>query len=289
VPALPPLNSGDGFHARLLTHMHCGSVLVTVKTYRSSFQQGWHEHGVGDLTMVLGGGGVGEYRQGRDPASAGGLGVCGPGVRHRWTTGGEGITSLHAVFLPERVPGLAGVVCDVRDTEVRRGMLRVLREVRAPDASSPLHIESIVHHALERASTASCATSARASAVRGRAAQRWAERALEFLEAATDRSVGLDELASSLGVDRAHLARCIRSSYGRTAGELHRDCRLERAAQLLAGGSESIASVAQRTGFCDQSHMSRAFASRFGIAPSSYRRLMGRWDDDEPKRRTRGR
>lgn len=47
--------------------------------------------------------------------------------------------------------------------------------------------------------------------------------------------------------------------------------RLELARELLVGGDLPIAEVAQRCGFPDQFHFSRAFKRAHGSSPSSYR------------------
>ena len=51
-----------------------------------------------------------------------------------------------------------------------------------------------------------------------------------------------------------------------------RDFRLERAAELLRDCSESVASVAYRTGFADQSHLQRLFKAKYDISPLAYRK-----------------
>jgi AraC family transcriptional regulator len=47
---------------------------------------------------------------------------------------------------------------------------------------------------------------------------------------------------------------------------------VERAALLLRGGRAALAEVAVAAGFCDQSHMNRAFRAVLGRTPLEVRR-----------------
>jgi transcriptional regulator GlxA family with amidase domain len=47
--------------------------------------------------------------------------------------------------------------------------------------------------------------------------------------------------------------------------------RLERAAQLLAAGSGSVAEIAYSVGFKSVAHFSNSFNEHFGVRPSGYR------------------
>lgn len=51
-----------------------------------------------------------------------------------------------------------------------------------------------------------------------------------------------------------------------------REQRVERAAKLLRESSESIAAIAHRTGFADQSHLLRWFREKYHVSPKEYRR-----------------
>lgn len=68
-------------------------------------------------------------------------------------------------------------------------------------------------------------------------------------------------------------------------GELIRERRLEQAVRMLEDPAHSlttIAAVAYRCGYPDHSHFSRTFRSRFGIAPSEWRRRHQLTDSEEP-------
>lgn len=76
--------------------------------------------------------------------------------------------------------------------------------------------------------------------------------------------------ARAVGSSREHLIRSFRRSYGVTPMEAVRLLRLDRAAQLLAAGNQSVQDVALATGFANPFHFARCFAVIYGCAPSAY-------------------
>ena len=85
-----------------------------------------------------------------------------------------------------------------------------------------------------------------------------------------DSSFGVDWLADEVGVSRRHLRRRLEAVVGEAPAELIRRLRLERASQLLAAGSGTVAEVAYSVGFKSPSHFSAAFRKAFGISPSEH-------------------
>lgn len=90
----------------------------------------------------------------------------------------------------------------------------------------------------------------------------------EFIAPPTTRA-----LAESAGVHPVHLARVVRRETGMTIAEILRGRRIEHAASLL-GGHETLASIAIRSGFCDQAHFTRSFRAWTGMTPGEMRRLI---------------
>lgn len=87
--------------------------------------------------------------------------------------------------------------------------------------------------------------------------------------------LGVDWLCARLRVSRSTLYRLFRDRGG-VAGHI-RDRRLDRIAEGLARAHrvERIADLADRWGFSDASHLSRAFRERFGTSPGDYRSARG--------------
>jgi AraC family transcriptional regulator len=93
-------------------------------------------------------------------------------------------------------------------------------------------------------------------------------------ERVPDPPGSLSELAALAGVHPAHLARCFRREFGQSVGDYARALRLDWAAEELARRDASLASVALRAGFSDQSHFTRAFRRHTGVTPGRYRELV---------------
>ena len=85
------------------------------------------------------------------------------------------------------------------------------------------------------------------------------------------RPPSLGEIATEVGLHPSHLARTFRAHVGESIGEHGRRLRLEWAAERLVCSDEGLAEIAGRAGFSDQSHFTREFKRRFGVAPGRYR------------------
>jgi AraC-like DNA-binding protein len=87
-----------------------------------------------------------------------------------------------------------------------------------------------------------------------------------------DHRLTIGEVAHRMGVHRVHLARAFRQYFDCTPGAFVRACRFEAACRLLERPDYSLAEVAQRVGYCDQSQFTRAFKRSSGYAPGAWRR-----------------
>ena len=103
---------------------------------------------------------------------------------------------------------------------------------------------------------------------------RWLRRIRELLHDRCDEDVSVAALAAEAGVHAIYLARCFRRFFGCAPGDYLRLCRLERARSLLVETRCSLAEIALRAGFVDQSHLGKAFKRSFGVTPGAYRRRL---------------
>lgn len=115
-----------------------------------------------------------------------------------------------------------------------------------------------------RLSMATSAFLARMFSARERRPPVWAARVVEDASA--------EELARSLGLNTAWFARAYRAWRGEGLVETARRRRVERATALLRYGCDTLVDVAIAAGFCDQSHMNRAFRTVLGRTPLEVRR-----------------
>jgi AraC family transcriptional regulator len=141
---------------------------------------------------------------------------------------------------------------------------RLARELKAPDAVSPLAIHGLVLELLAYLGRRDCApVTARRPA--------WLATAEEYLHARFAEPVDAAGLAATVGVHPVYLARVFRAHYGMSMGDYIRRLRLEWAADQLARSSVPLAEVAAHAGFVDQSHFTRAFKHYLGVTPGQYR------------------
>ncbi|HEX6100695.1 MAG TPA: helix-turn-helix domain-containing protein [Thermoanaerobaculia bacterium] len=96
---------------------------------------------------------------------------------------------------------------------------------------------------------------------------RWLSVAREMLR---DGAPSIGEIAQACGVHPVHLARTFRRFFGCSPGAYLRRARIERAAGMLRSRL-SLAEVALRAGFADQSHMTHAFRAHLGVTPAALR------------------
>ncbi len=98
--------------------------------------------------------------------------------------------------------------------------------------------------------------------------------AREYLHAAWQGTVTLDELAALTGRDRWSLSRDFRTFFGTSPYRYLTMRRIEAARRLMLEGA-TLADAAAAAGFADQSHMTRHFTSTYGIPPARWLRIAG--------------
>ena len=102
-------------------------------------------------------------------------------------------------------------------------------------------------------------------------------RVREYIDSHIGERISLDELARQAGVSRFHFARQFRLSTGESPMEYLRRIRIERSKSILQTRDSTIAEVAARLGFSDQSHFTRIFGRLVGVSPGSFARSED-WD-----------
>ena len=93
-----------------------------------------------------------------------------------------------------------------------------------------------------------------------------------YIDSHIGERISLDELARQAGVSRFHFARQFRLSTGESPMEYLRRVRIERSKSILQSRDSTIAEVAARLGFSDQSHFTRIFGRLVGVSPGSFAR-----------------
>jgi DNA-binding response OmpR family regulator len=86
----------------------------------------------------------------------------------------------------------------------------------------------------------------------------------------TDASFGVPQMQQHLAMSKTQLHRKIKALTNETPGELLRNFRLKRAAQLLSQKADTVTQIAYQVGFNNLSYFAKCFKALFGVSPSSY-------------------
>ncbi|MFC0350171.1 helix-turn-helix domain-containing protein [Undibacterium danionis] len=103
----------------------------------------------------------------------------------------------------------------------------------------------------------------------------WLQRAQEMIADLSDQDLGIADIADALGVHRVYLARQYLRHLGCTPGDDLRRRRVERATQMMMSSDQTLTDIALSCGFCDQSHLNRAFLQQWGLTPTAFTKLSG--------------
>jgi AraC-like DNA-binding protein len=100
-------------------------------------------------------------------------------------------------------------------------------------------------------------------------------RALAALHSAPEHKWTVDELARSAALSRSALAERFTRLVGSSPMQYLTHWRLAQAADHLRAGSDSVARIAERSGYETEAAFSRAFKREFGVPPAAWRRSAG--------------
>jgi AraC family transcriptional regulator len=101
-------------------------------------------------------------------------------------------------------------------------------------------------------------------------------KASEFLEAHLDGNVGLRQVAEACELSVSHFARAFKKSFRKPPHNWLTERRVDRARDLMMNSRLSLANIATRCGFADQSALNRSFKRIHGVSPGIWRRRMNR-------------
>lgn len=99
------------------------------------------------------------------------------------------------------------------------------------------------------------------------------EEAVEIVESEFGSDLSLDDIARRVASSRRQLQRSY-SEIGETTFRSHlTSVRMQRAADMLAGGRLTVREVAQRVGYRQPAQFAKAFRRIMGASPSDWREL----------------
>jgi AraC family transcriptional regulator len=205
---------------------------------------------------------------------------AGSPARYRW---GSHSDSLHVFLDQELVSQVAAEVFDLDAPrasvppldgldlpQLRAAMLAVNEELMADAAGGRLTAESLANllavHLIRNAS-APCLPARRTDRelLRGRL-----RAVVEYVEEHLDAGLSLGQLAAAAHLSVYHFARQFKAATGLPPHQYVIARRVERAKLLLQRGDLSLAEVALRAGFSDQSQFSQQFKRVAGLTPRQF-------------------
>jgi AraC-like DNA-binding protein len=96
-------------------------------------------------------------------------------------------------------------------------------------------------------------------------------RAKDLADARYVEPLGVDDLARTAGLSRAHFSREFRRAFGESPHAYLLTRRLERAAALLRGTDRSVADICFSVGLQSVGSFTTSFTRTFGVSPTAYR------------------
>ena len=99
---------------------------------------------------------------------------------------------------------------------------------------------------------------------------------LALLHADPGRQWTMEDLSRKVALSRSALAERFATLVGEPPMKYLKRWRLALAAQSLRGGNQSIARVAEHSGYDSEAAFNRAFKSEFGLPPATWRRRLRR-------------
>jgi AraC-like DNA-binding protein len=104
----------------------------------------------------------------------------------------------------------------------------------------------------------------------GRFSDSQCRRLQKYIQEYLCEDLSLYNLADIVNLSPRHFSTRFREAFGVSPHQYVLRNRLAEAARLLESGSEDIANIALRLGFCSQSHFTSAFRRFYGMTPGRY-------------------
>lgn len=98
-------------------------------------------------------------------------------------------------------------------------------------------------------------------------------KAIQLMHRQLGVELNQNEIAYEVGMSRSYFSQCFKRFFGISFGEVLRQLRIETAKQLLLSTHQTIAEIANASGFDDHKYFSRTFKAQIGMYPTEYRSL----------------
>jgi AraC family transcriptional regulator len=157
------------------------------------------------------------------------------------------------------------------DTILKHLGMTVLSAIQRSRPAPKIFLDHIGQTILAHASHAYGGT-ASSGLIQGHLAPWQARRAREFLNANLDGDISLASVAAECNLSVSHFAHAFRRTFGRPPHRWLMERRVDAVKSLLLTTRLTLAEVANKCGFADQSALSRSFKRVLGESPGEWRR-----------------
>lgn len=96
--------------------------------------------------------------------------------------------------------------------------------------------------------------------------------AVQFIADHAHESVGIDDVASAVGLSRSSLTRRFRAELGKSITEYVTEAKIRDAKRLLRYSDKSFGEIAATLAFSSQAYFQTVFKKETGLTPGEYRR-----------------
>ena len=94
----------------------------------------------------------------------------------------------------------------------------------------------------------------------------------KYIDENYKKHIGIKDICKAVGYSKSTVLNAFKSDVGMTVGAYICSVRLCAAAEMLRTSSLTVAEIAVKSGFADQSYFSKVFSAKFGITPTEYRK-----------------
>ena len=161
----------------------------------------------------------------------------------------------------------------INDPVVRQLLMSLIPALAKPEEASTLFVDYVAMALTAHIAQVYGAMRVARYPARGGLAPWQERRAKELLNANLEGAIPLNRLAAECGLSVRHFARAFRQSTGAAPHRWLLKRRVELARGLLGDPGLSLAEIAVRCGFSDQSHFTRVFRAMSGASPGAWRRM----------------
>jgi len=220
-------------------------------------------------------------RREQGPSQSNGVGLLPKGSYGSWHYDSPEHKVIHVYLHPSQLSSVSEGRYDARRSElidqlgvddpVLPAIVSAINASLNDDTSSKIYIETMTSALSAHLIRHYYANSGFVQSTGG-LSPRHVKQSCDYLAANVAQNITLAELASIAGMSPFHFCRAFSRSTGIPPHRYQIALRIERAKDLLANSTLSIAAISAAVGYDDQGQLARLFRKEVGISPSHYRR-----------------